>query len=189
MCIRFTGLESEINKLLSIKTYYENLQVELKNEKYKSIGVDFERLFSVIKIIFEICEFWDGIENVLNDREIEESALMFEQYFKFDYGYMYRIEVFDDVTILVEALKVLKKFYLSKENNYESDYSLLVLRLFYRIVTQYEKDSAWFREKEKEIANLLMELSEVVCRLDRANDDIDEIKIYTYKFNEYCQNE
>ncbi len=38
---RFMGLESEINKLLSIKTYYENLQVELKNEKYKSIGVDF----------------------------------------------------------------------------------------------------------------------------------------------------
>ena len=37
---RFMGLESEI-KLLSIKTYYENLQVELKNEKYKSIGVDF----------------------------------------------------------------------------------------------------------------------------------------------------
>ena len=38
---RFMGLDSEINKLLSIKTYYENLQVELKNEKYKSIGVDF----------------------------------------------------------------------------------------------------------------------------------------------------
>ena len=186
---RFMGLESEINKLLSIKTYYENLQVELKNEKYKSIGVDFERLFSVIKIIFEICEFWDGIEKVLNDSEIEESALMCERYFKFDHGYMYRIEVFDDVTILVKALKVLKKFYLSKENNYKSDYSLLLLRLSYRIVTQYEKDSAWFREKEKEIANLLMELSEVVCRLDRANDDIDEIKIYTYKFNEYCQNE
>lgn len=93
------------------------------------------------------------------------------------------------VTILVKALKVLKKIYLSKEKNYESDYSLLLLRLSYRIVTQYEKDSAWFREKEKEIANLLTVLSELVCRLDRANDDIDEIKIYTYKFNEYCRNE
>ena len=46
---------------------------------------------------------------------------MCERYFKFDHGYMYRIEVFDDVTILVKALKVLKKFYLSKENNYKSD--------------------------------------------------------------------
>ena len=107
---------------------------------------------------------------------------MCERYFKFDHGYMYRIEVFDDVTILVKALKVLKKFYLSKENNYKSDYSLLLLRLAYRIVTQYEKDSAWFREKEKEIANLLMELSEVVCRLDKEKDYIDRIKIYKYKF-------
>lgn len=107
---------------------------------------------------------------------------MCERYFKFDHGYMYRIEVFDDVTILVKALKVLKKFYLSKENNYKSDYSLLLLRLSYRIVTQYEKDSAWFREKEKEIANLLMELSEVVCRLDKEKDYIDRIKIYKYKF-------
>ena len=41
---------------------------------------------------------------------------------------------------------------------------------------------SWFREKEKEIANLLMELSEVVCRLDKEKDYIDRIKIYKYKF-------
>ena len=86
------------------------------------------------------------------------------------------------------------EFYLSKENNYESDYSLLLLRLSYRIILQYEENSAWFREKKKEIAKLLMEISEVVCRLDKAKDyyakdDIDKIKIYTYKFNEYCGNE
>ena len=39
-----------------------------------------------------------------------------------------------------------------------------------------------------------MELAEVVCRLDKAidyyaKDDITKIKIYTYKFNEYCRNE
>lgn len=191
---RFMGLEDEINKLLSIRTYYANLEVELKKEKYKGIGLDFEKLFSSIKIIFEICEFWDDIEYVLNDSGAEESTLVFKKYFILESGYSFRDEVFDDVTNLVEALRALKEFYLSKENNYESDYSLLLLRLSYRIILQYEGNSAWFREKKKEISKLLMELSEVVCRLDKAKayyekDDIDKIKIYTYKFNEYCRNE
>ena len=191
---RFMGLEDEINKLLSIKTYYANLNVELKKDKYKSIGLDFEKLFSVIKIIFEICEFWDHIEYVLNDSGTEGSALVLKKYFILENGYSFRDKVFDDVTNLVESLKALKEFYLSKENNYESDYSLLLLRLSYRIILQYEENSAWFREKKKEIAKLLMEISEVVCRLDKAKDyyakdDIDKIKIYTYKFNEYCGNE
>lgn len=191
---RFMGLEDEINKLLSIRTYYANLEVELKKEKYKSIGLDFEKLFSSIKIIFEICEFWDDIEYVLNDSGAEESILVLRKYFILESGYSFRDEVFDDVTNLVEALRALKEFYLSKENNYESDYSLLLLRLSYRIILQYEGNSAWFREKKKEISKLLMELSEVVCRLDKAKayyekDDIDKIKIYTYKFNEYCRNE
>ena len=173
------GLEDEINKLLSIRTYYANLEVELKKEKYKGIGLDFEKLFSSIKIIFEICEFWDDIEYVLNDSGTEGSTLVLKKYFILDSGYSFRDEVFDDVT---------------KENNYESDYSLLLLRLSYRIILQYEENSAWFREKKKEISKLLMELSELVCRLDKAKayyekDDIDKIKIYTYKFNEYCRNE
>lgn len=191
---RFMGLEDEINKLLSIRTYYANLEVELKKEKYKGIGLDFEELFSSIKIIFEICEFWDDIEYVLNDSGAEGSTLVLKKYFILESGYSFRDEVFDDVTNLVEALRALKEFYLSKENNYESDYSLLLLRLSYRIILQYEENSAWFREKKKEISKLLMELSELVCRLDKAKayyekDDIDKIKIYTYKFNEYCRNE
>ncbi|MFR5648478.1 MAG: hypothetical protein ACLUDM_01250 [[Eubacterium] siraeum] len=67
--------------------------------------------------------------------------------------YSFRDEVFDDVTNLIEALKILKEFYLTKENNYESNYSLLLLRLSYRMVLQYEENSAWFREKKKEKRN------------------------------------
>lgn len=191
---RFMGLEDETNKLLSIKTYYANLEVELRQEKYKSVGLDLEKSFSVIKIIFEICEFWDDIEYMLNDSGVEENVLLLKKYFILESGYSFHDKVFDDVTNLVEALKILKEFYLTKENDYESNYSLLLLRLSYRIVLQYEKNSAWFKEKKKEITKLLMESAEVACRLDRAKDyyakdDIDKIKIYTYKFNEYCRNE
>lgn len=191
---RFMGLEDEINKLLSIKTYFWNLEVELKKEKYKDIGLDLKKIFSDIKIIFDICEFWDNIEYTFNDIEIEGNALLLKKYFILENVYSFRDEVFDDVTNLIEALKILKEFYLTKENNYESNYSLLLLRLSYRMVLQYEENSAWFREKKKEIGKLLMELAEVVCRLDKAidyyaKDDIAKIKIYTYKFNEYCRNE
>lgn len=191
---RFMGLEDEINKLLSIRTFFGNLEVELKKEKYKSIGLDLKKIFLDIKIIFDICEFWDNIEYTLNDRGIEGNAQLLKKYFILENVYSFRDEVFDDVTNLVEALKVLKEFYLTKENNYESNYSLLLLRLSYRIVLQYEEKSAWFREKNKEIAKLLMETAEVACRLDKARDyfakdDIAKIKIYTYKFNEYCRNE
>ena len=191
---RFMGLEDEINKLLSIKTYFWNLEVELKKEKYKDIGLDLKKIFSDIKIIFDICEFWDNIEYTFNDIEIEGNALLLKKYFILENVYSFRDEVFDDVTNLIEALKILKEFYLTKENNYESNYSLLLLRLSYRMVLQYEENSAWFREKKKEIGKLLMELAEVVCRLDKAidyyaKDDITKIKIYTYKFNEYCRNE
>lgn len=144
---RVMGLEDEINKLLSIRTYYANLEVELKKEKYKGIGLDFEKIFSSIKIIFEICEFWDDIEYVLNDSGDEESTLLLKKYFILESGYSFRDEAFDDVANLVEVLRVFKEFYLSKENNYESDYSLLLLRLSYRIILQYEENSAWFKEK------------------------------------------
>ena len=190
---RFMGLEDEINKLLGIRTYFWNLQVELRKEKYKDIGLDLEKIFSDIKVIFDICEFWDNIEYVLNESGDEEDTLLFKKFFILNGGYEFREKVFDDVTNLMESLKILKKFYLTKENNYESDYTLLLLRLSYRIVLRYEENSAWFREKEKEIAKLLMETAEVACRLDNARDyyakdDIAKIKIYTYKFNEYCGN-
>lgn len=150
---RFMGLEDEINKLLSIKTYFWNLEVELKKEKYKDIGLDLKKIFSDIKIIFDICEFWDNIEYTFNDIEIEGNALLLKKYFILENVYSFRDEVFDDVTNLIEALKILKEFYLTKENNYESNYSLLLLRLSYRMVLQYEENSAWFREKKKEKRN------------------------------------
>lgn len=189
----FKGLENETNKLLGIRTYFSNLENELKKEKYKGIGLDLEKIFLDIKIIFDICGFWDNIENTLNKSGDEKNELLLNKYFILD-EYDFREKVFDDVTHLAKAIKILKEFYLTDENNYKSDYSGLLLRLSYNIVLQYEEKPEWFGEKKKEVAKLLTEITEVACRLDKAigyydKDNIDKIKIYTYKFNEYCGNE
>lgn len=191
---KYKGLEDEANKLLSIKTYFWNLEIELRKEKYKVLGLVLEKLFSEIKIIFDICEFWDDIEYTLNESEVDEHELLLKKYFLLKNEYELRENVFADVTNLEEAIKILKEFYITNENNYKSKYLLLLLKLSYRIVLQYEYNPAWFREKKKEVAKILMEITEVVCRLDKAKDyydkdNIAKIKIYTYKFNEYCGNE
>lgn len=189
---RFKGLEDETNKLSSIRTYFSNLENELRKEKYKSIGLDLEKIFLDIKIIFEICEFWDNIEYTLNKSGDEKNELLINEYFILD-EYDFREKVFDDVTHLAKAIKILKEFYLTNESNYKSDYSGLLLRLSYNIVLQYEGKPEWFGEKKKEVAKLLMEITEVACRLDKTKDyydkdNIDKIKIYAYKFNQYCEN-
>lgn len=189
---RFKGLEDKTNKLLSIRTYFGNLESELKKEKYRGIGLNLEKIFLDVKIILDICEFWDNIEKLFNESEVEENELLLKKYFSLKNECEFSENVFADVTNLLEAIKTLKKFYLTNENNFKSKNSLLLLRLSYRIVLQYEDNPVWFGEKKKEVAKLLTEITEVVCRLDKeknydAEDNIAKIKIYTYKVNEYCK--
>lgn len=192
--LRFIRPDDETNKLLSIKKCFENLEEELKRGKYENIGLDLKEIFSDIKMVLDICKFWDNIEYALNDKGTEGNAILLKKYFILENWYSVREKIFDDVNNLVEALKILNKFYLSKEDDYESNYSLLLLRLSYRVILRYEEDQEWFREKEKEIKKLLMETAEVAYRLDKATDDyakdtIIKIKIYTYKFGGYYWNE
>lgn len=185
------GLENNKDKLSSLKTYYKDLEIELMKEKYMVLGLDIKKMFSDINIIFDICEFWDNIEYMLNDSEKEETTLSFKEYFILESEYTFREKVFDDVTHLVKALKELNNFYKSKENDYKSQYSLLLLRLSYSVIVQYRTKPAWFGEDKKKIAKLMLEAADLTCRLDKPIDDYDndvitKIKIYTYKFNEYC---
>lgn len=191
---RFQGLDDDINKLMSIEVYYGNLMNELRNEKYKNIGLDLEKVFRKLKVIFEICHYWEDIEYTINDINSTEKPSLLKKYFIVEYGYLCREEVFDDVTDLVDAIIVLKDFYESSKNNYKPEYSFLLLRLSYKIVLRYEENSGWYREKKKEVVKLLMETAELVYRLDKmtepySEDCISKIKIYTYKFKEYSEGE
>ena len=88
-------------------------------------------------------------------------------------------------------LQVLKKYYEKKEGCYESDYSLFLLRLSYKIVLKIESEPEWFGDKIKEVEVALTEISEVVNILDKTpdrytKDTIDLINIYTYRYKLYC---
>lgn len=188
----YKGLEDEVNKLLSIKTYFWNLEVKLRNEKYHRIKSQINELFSTIKIIFSICEFWDDIEYTINDREKDEYSLVLKKYFILEEGYRLREKALIDVFDLLEALQTLKLFYSSKERHYESDYYLPLLTLANRAVVQYEETPQWLGNKKKEVAKLLLELAELVCKRDKSSghyekDTIMKISIYAYKFNTYYE--
>lgn len=189
---RFKGLEDKTNKLLSIETYYKNLEIELMDEKYKDLGLDLEGLFSRNKIVFDICRFWNGVRDYIDKNE--DAKTVFPRKYFVENGYGLRREMLVDSAAFIEALELLKKFYIGNENNYKSDYSLLLLRLSYRIIVQYEADPAWFGDKKRDIAKLLKEVKELACKLDGltgydAQNTINEIKVYVYKFNEHCKEE
>ena len=168
------------------------MEVKLRNEKYHRIKSQINELFSTIKIIFSICEFWDDIEYTINDREKDEYSLVLKKYFILEEGYRLREKALIDVFDLLEALQTLKLFYSSKERHYESDYYLPLLTLANRAVVQYEETPQWLGNKKKEVAKLLLELAELVCKRDKSSghyekDTIMKISIYAYKFNTYYE--
>lgn len=188
---KYKGLEDDVNKLLSIKTYYKNLEIELRKEKYVSMKMDFSSIFSEVDIIFEICEFWDDIESELVYKEKEPTS-SFNRYFTLNGVYSFKEEVFLNVYALKKALKSLDDFYDSKATCYNSNYSYLLLRTAYKIVLLYEQASDWFQGQEQEISEILLRMAEKVYELDKLEDEysrdgIDKIKIYTYKFMTYCE--
>lgn len=191
---RFSGLENETDKLASIRAYYGNLKNELQKEQYDSINLDLDQMFSDAEIIFEICEFWNNIEYTINSINQEDDRLLLKKYFLLETGYQPRENALHSVSDLIEALTALKRFYTSKGSDYESNYSNLLTGLAYRIALQCEQQPAWFGDKKEEIFKLLSELAEMVGRLDNSSgyyekDTVTKIKIYVYKFSEFCRKE
>ncbi len=187
---KYRGLEEDANKWVSITKYYRNLEIELKKEKYKNIGIDIKELFTNINIVCEVCKFWNDVEEIINQKENKE-IVEFNQYFDLD-NYSVKDNVFSNVSNLLQALIVLKKYYEEKKNCYESDYSFLLLRLSYKIIKKCELESKWLGDKGKEVNDKLIEISNIVCMIDQvsdkyAQDTIDRINIYIYKFQMYCK--
>lgn len=182
----FINEEEHLPQLIK---YYENLHRELTQEKYVGVRLNFDTIFNKINIIFEICTFWSEIEKKLEDEDATKSSV-FDQYFVLKGVNSFNNIVFNDVDKLVDALEELKKFYASKKQNYESNYSLILLRVLYNSILMYEQKPEWYKAEICKINALFAELSEMVLNLDYgedvySRDAIEKIKIYTYKFNQY----
>ena len=186
----FKGLEDEKDKLMSIRKYYSNLETELQKDEYRNTGIDTEKIFMNIKLIFELCQFWNEVEDVINSKQDKE-IVEFEKYYELN-GYSVKGSTFSAIDNLLCALEALQKYYEGKKECYESDYSLLLLRLSYKIVLKFESESEWFGNKEQEVDTALTKISEMVNVLDKVpdkytRDTIDLINIYTYRYKLYCK--
>jgi hypothetical protein len=187
---KFNGLEDETDKLASIKKYYWNLEVELQKEKYEDIRLDTEEIFRNIHLVFEICQFWSEVEDIINQKRDRITA-EFEQYFDV-FGYSVKENIFSDIGNLLRGMETLKMYYEEKKECYKSDYSLFLLRLSYKMIRKYESEPERFGDKREEVNSILTEIAEMVNVLDKkcdrcTNDTIDLISIYVYRFKEYCE--
>lgn len=189
----FQGLEDNINKLLSIKTYFFNIGVELKKDKYQSMEINFEELFTMVEIVFSILELWNNIEDALYDEkdDNDEQLQEFKDYFTSGGSYSFKEIVFTNVSHMKRALKALKAFYESKADNYNTNDTYILLRLSHSMVMQYELHPEWYNDEGKEIAELLNEVTDIVTKLDKSSDQdakdiILKCKIYMYIFSKYC---
>lgn len=186
----FKGLEDETNKLMCIRKYYGNLEAELQREDYKNSGIDTEKIFTDINLIFEVCQFWDEVENTIDLKE-DGDIVEFSRYFDFNF-YSVRENTFSDIRNLICAIQILKKFYENRNRCYKSDYSLFLLRLFYKVVLKFESEPEWFGDNVKEVYDILSEIYEMVHVLeiesDRdTKDTMDLIRIYMYKYKTYYE--
>lgn len=186
----FKGLEDETNKLMCIRKYYGNLEAELQKEDYKNSGLDTEKIFTDINLIFEVCQFWDEVENTIDLKE-DGDIVEFSRYFDFNF-YSVRENTFSDSRNLICAIQILKKFYENRNRCYKSDYSLFLLRLFYKVVLKFESEPEWFGDNVKEVYDILSEIYEIVHVLeiesDRdTKDTMDLIRIYMYRYKTYYE--
>lgn len=179
------NIKNEKDEFLHIKIYYKNCLKELHDDKFKSINIDVASYEATSDKIFEVCEIWLNIGVLLNDKcHMKATA----KYRHFDIETLYYNE---DTFLRVENLKIALReiidFYNSKQECYKSDYSLLLMRITYRIIMVSEKKQEWFEGKENEIGDLLLEASAIVYQFDplehkESKQIIDQLKVFIFKF-------
>lgn len=185
----FGQFKNEEEHLPQLKTYYKNLQKELSKEKYSDIGLDINTIFKQIYMVFSICEFWSCIDKKIGNEDRVNRSL-FDKYFILKDVNDSKDIAFSDEKELVCALKELKKFYALKKQNYDSKYSLILLRVLNKSVMVYEEKPEWYETEMSEISSLFSDLLEMVLTMDNGDDKeskivIEKIRIYTYKFKQY----
>ena len=121
--------------------------------------------------VFSLCSLWYHLGEYL-DGGRKQKAAVFETYFSVQKGGSVKEKVFLNVGELKKALAVLDDFYESKKEDYQSDFSFLLLETVKRCVLCWEDDSSWFAGEASEVLNLLTKLRERVCTLGRQGDRI-----------------
>lgn len=189
--LKFEGFEGSTNKLSCIKKYYENIEAELKKEKYEELYSVLKKflLFSKIHNFFAVCEFWDNIDvHMKNNDEFGQS---FSEHFLYNSSQTFRKEIFNNPIALINALSEFRKFWGVIGDSDKINFLSLELNIFKEIVCRYESEKSWFEGKEKDVLKCLEDLKGLAHESYRENEGYDkdiflEIEIYFQKFKRYC---
>ena len=181
------GKLSEMPVPEKIAAYYKSLLEKMKEEES---GLDIPEEEALLEKVFSLCSLWYHLGEYL-DGGGKQKAAVFETYFSVQKGGSVKEKVFLNVGELKKALAVLDDFYESKKEDYQSDFSFLLLETVKRCVLCWEDDSSWFAGEASEVLNLLTKLRERVCTLDRqetgyASDVVQEISVLTARMKKYC---
>lgn len=179
------NIKNEKDKFSHIKMYYKNCLEELHDDKFKSINIDVSSYEATSDKIFEVCEIWLNIEELLNDKYHMKDIAKY-RYFDIE-TFNYNEDTFLKVENLEIAVIELIDFYNSKQGCYKSDYSLLLMRIAHRIIELFEEKKEWFEGKENEIGDLLLKASALVCQFDpleckESKQIIEQLKVFVFKF-------
>lgn len=185
----FTGVKNGFDKMK--ETLLNGINIESR--------VDFEKKFEEIDLILENCQYWQEIDKKIE--QINRDDLQTFTYFFSLSGAVNNETVYHSIETLLEALTELKKFYAEMADDYQLKYNKILEGISYRIVSRYEEDPDWFKDRESEVGNLLAELEEQVYSLVElkenggvdqvekkdANEILDCISLCIFKFKRYIE--
>ena len=179
------NIKNEKDEFSHIKMYYKNCLEELHDDKFKSISIDVSSYEATSDKIFEVCEIWLNIEELLNNKYYMKDIAKY-RYFDIE-TFNYNKDTFLKVENLKIALRELIDFYNSKQECYKSDYSLLLMKIAHQIIELFEKKKEWFEGKENEIGDLLLKASAIVYQFDpleckESKQIIEQLKVFIFKF-------
>lgn len=185
----FVAKQSEdVSKLEIIKSYYASLKTEFEKTESQETLEEFNESFDRVDKIFMIYELWDTIEQSFAT-EIEKISDEFCFYFRLDSSYTYKDTVFDSCDDLEKALIELKNYYVSLEpQDYNSLHAQMFLRTLAQMVIKSEEDPDWFRSKEKNLMSIVQSIKNLLRDIEvEKSIEIEEIKIYAYRFKKFCE--
>lgn len=170
------------NKFECIVTYYGNCMVKLQDENYKDLKINQETLNQ----IFETCRLWLNIDDSL-ELSYEENESKENAYFDLIHYELKETSLFKNVESLEKGLETLSELIDSKNDDYKSEYSRLLMQIALKCNSKIEENPEWFKDRKQRICNLLTEASDIVYELDTPKDKdsrmiIEQLKVFVFKF-------
>lgn len=176
-------------ELENIKEYYDVIKLLLLGEMDLDRQTPLKWAFQTVEMTLKICELWSK-ENLFENLELEAEG-EFTKFFILD-EFTYQEAVFTSPSSLIQALKQLELFYNQRKTEYNSYYSLLLLRVLVKADEINSENHEWFGEYYPRICEAFIQLADKVFSLDKGEYNqeknvLQQISVYTYKFKNACK--